>query len=168
MSTVAIQRASTPNAFTMSLYDYMNGLYNKIEQRAFNIFEENGRIPGHNLDHWLTAEAQFLTSVPIELTETGTELLVRAEVPGFTENELEITVEPGQVFITGKTEKTAEEKHKKTVYSEISTNEIFRTINLPSEIDPAKVNAVLKNGVLEISMQKAAQSKKVAVMAKAA
>jgi hypothetical protein len=35
MSTVAVHRASTPNAQTHRLYDYMNELYNKIAQRAF-------------------------------------------------------------------------------------------------------------------------------------
>jgi HSP20 family molecular chaperone IbpA len=168
MSTVAIQRASTPTAFTHSLYDYMNDLYNKISRRAFSIFEGNGRIDGHDLSDWLRAEAEILIPVPLELSETDTELAVRAQVPGFTEKELEIVVEPERLFITGKTEKKSEEKKKKTLYSEISSNEIFRTVALPAEIDPEKVSAVLKNGVLEVSMYKAKPAKKVPVMAKAA
>ena len=168
MSTVAIQRASTPTALTQSLYDYMNGIYDKIAQRAFSIFETNGRIHGHDVEDWLKAEADFLTVVPLELSETDTELTVRAEVPGFNEKDLEIVVEPGRLFITGKSEKKTEEKKKKTVYSEISSNEIFRSISLPAEIDTEKVNAVLKNGILEISMQKAKPATKVTVLAKAA
>jgi HSP20 family molecular chaperone IbpA len=167
MSTVAIQRASTPTALTHSLYDYMNELYSKIAQRAFSIFEGNGRIHGHDFEDWLKAEAEFLTPMPLELSETDTELTVRAEVPGFTEKELEIVAEPGHLFITGKTERKIEEK-KKTLYSEISSNQIFRTVALPAEIDPEKVSAVLRNGVLEISMHKARPAKKVPVMAKAA
>jgi HSP20 family molecular chaperone IbpA len=168
MSTVAIQRASTPTALTHSLYDYMNDLYNKIAQRAFSMFEGNGRIHGHDLEDWLKAETEFLTPVPLELSETDTELAVRAEVPGFPEKELEIIVEPGRLFITGKTEKKSEEKKNQTLFSEISSNEIFRTVALPAEIDPEKASAVLKNGVLEISMHKAKPAKKVPVMAKAA
>jgi HSP20 family molecular chaperone IbpA len=168
MSTVAIQRASTPSALTRSLSDYMNELYNKISQRAFSIFEGNGRFDGHDLADWLRAEAEILTPVPLELSETDAELAVRAEVPGFTEKELEIVVEPERLFITGKTERKSEEKKKKTLYSEISSNEIFRTVALPVEIDPEKVSAVLKNGVLEVSMYKAKPAKKVPVMVKAA
>jgi HSP20 family protein len=168
MSTVAIQRASTPTALTHSLYDYMNELSNRIAQRAFSMFEGNGRIQGHDLEDWLKAETEFLTPVPLELSETDTALAVRAEVPGFTERELEIVVEPGRLFITGKTEKKSEEKKKQALFSEISSNEIFRTIALPAEIDPEKASAVLKNGVLEISMPKAKTAKKVPVMAKAA
>jgi HSP20 family protein len=170
-TTVAIQRASTPTALTRSLHDYINELYNKISQRAFSLFEWNGRIDGHDLADWLTAEAEILTPVPLELSETDTELAVRAQVPGFTENDLEIVAEPGRLFITGKTEKRSEEneeKRKKTLYSEISSNEILRTVALPVEIDPEKVSAVLKNGVLEVSMYKAKPANKVPVMAKAA
>jgi HSP20 family protein len=168
MSTVAIQRASTPSALTRSLSDYMNELYNKISQRAFSIFEGNGRFDGHDLADWLRAEAEILTPVPLELSETDAELAVWAEVPGFTEKELEIVVEPERLFITGKTERKSEEKKTKTLYSEISSNEIFRTVALPVEIDPEKVSAVLKNGVLEVSMYKAKPAKKVPVMVKAA
>jgi HSP20 family protein len=146
----------------------MNELYNKISQRAFSIFEENGRTDGHDLADWLRAEAEILTPIPLELSETDTELVVRAQVPGFTEKELEIVAEPGRLFITGKAEKKSEEEKKKTLYSEISSNEIFRTVVLPAEIDPEKVSAVLKNGVLEVSMHKAKPAKKVPVMAKAA
>ena len=168
MSTVAIQRAATPTALTQSLYDYMNGIYGKIAQRAFSIFECNGRVHGHDVEDWLRAEADFLTAVPLELSETDSELTIRAEVPGFNEKDLEIVVEPGHLFITGKSEKKTEEKKKKTLYSEISSNEIFRCISLPAEIDMENVNAVLKNGILEISMQKAKPAAKVPVLAKAA
>jgi HSP20 family protein len=89
-------------------------------------------------------------------------------VPGFTEKELEIVAEPGRLFITGRSEKKSEEKKKKTLFSEISSNEIFRSVYLPAEIDTEKVSAVLKNGVLEISMHKAKPAKEVTVMAKAA
>jgi HSP20 family protein len=168
MSTVAVQRASTPTALTHSPHDYLNELYDKVARRAFSIFEYNGHTHGHDLEDWLEAESEFLNPVPLELTETDSEFTVRAEVPGFTEKELEVVAEPGRLFITGKTEKKSEEKKQKTIFSEISANEIFRSFPLPAEIDPEKVNAVLKNGVLEISMHKAKPAKKVTVMAKAA
>lgn len=168
MSQVAIQRASTPTALTHSLLDYMNELYDKVACRAFSIFEHNGHTHGHDLENWLKAESEFLTPVPVELSETETEYSVRAEVPGFTEKELEIVLDPGRVYITGKSEKKTEEKKKKTVYSEISQNEIFRSFCLPAEIDADKAKAVLNNGVLEITMPKAQPAKKVAIMAKAA
>ncbi len=165
--SVAIQRAS-PSGTLASLDKDMNELYDKIAQRAFSFFGDEGWIHGHDLDHWLKAESEFLTPVSVELSETDAEVSVRAEVPGFSEKDLEIGAEPGRLFIKGRVEKTTEEKKKKTIYSEISSNEIFRSINLPSDVDPEKVTAVLKNGVLDITMAKAVLAKKVAVMTKAA
>ena len=168
MSTVAFQKASSAGAVAGNIYDYMNELYDKIAKRAFSFFEQDGRVHGHDVDHWLMAEADLLNPVPLELSDSEFELTVRAEVPGFTEKELEVIVEPGRLFIKGKTEKKSEEKKKKTLYSEFSSNEIFRGISLPTEIDPEKVNATLKNGVLEISMPKTTPAKKISVAAKAA
>jgi HSP20 family protein len=146
----------------------MNDLYEQIARRAFSFLERDGRVHGHDIDQWLTAEAEFLNRVPLELAESETELTVRAEAPGFTEKELEVIVEPGRLFIKSKTEKRSEEKKKKTLYSEIASNEIFRSISLPTDIDPEKVSAVLKNGVLDISMPKAMPAQKVSVATKAA
>lgn len=168
MSAVAVQRAPTPNALTHRLYDYMNELYGKISKRAFSMFEEDGHSHGHDLDNWLKAECEFLCPAPLEVVETDSELTVRADVPGFTERELEIVAEPTRIFITGKAEKKAEENKKKMVYSEISSREVFRSIALPAKIDPEKATASLKNGVLEIFLQKTEPAKKIPVMAKAA
>lgn len=168
MSTVAVQRVLTPDAMMQGLYEYMDELEAKISKRAFSLFESNGRIDGHDVCDWLRAESEFLVPVPLEIIETETELAVRAEVPGFNEKELEVVAEPGRVFIRGKAEKKAEEKKKKTIYSEITSNEIFRSLALPVEIDPEKVTATLKNGVLEISTNKAKPAKKVSVMQKVA
>lgn len=165
--TLAIKRASPPSTLA-SMDKYMTELYDNIAQRAFSFFEDEGWIHGHDLDHWLKAEAEFVTPISLELSETETELAVRAEVPGFSEKDLEIGVEPGRLFIKGRVEKKTEEKKKKTTYSEMSSNEIFRSISLPSDVDPERVTAVLKNGVLDITMAKAVPAKKVAVTAKAA
>src|ERR1041384_6441838 len=94
MSTVPVQGASTPNALTHRLYDYMNELYQKISRRAFSIFEEKGNSHGHDLDHWLKAEAELLCPAPREIVETESAVTVRADVPGFFAQDLEIVAEP--------------------------------------------------------------------------
>jgi HSP20 family protein len=168
MSVASIQRAPTPNALTHSLNDYMSGLYKKISERAFSLFESSGKRNGRDLEDWLKAEAEFLLPVPSDISETQSKVSVRARVSGFTEKDLEIVAEPGRLFITGKAEKRVEEKNETALYSEISANEIFRTISIPEEIDIDKVSAQLKNGVLEISIPKKAPAKKAAATAQAA
>jgi HSP20 family protein len=146
----------------------MNELYQKISRRAFSIFEENDHNHGHDLDQWLRAEAEFLCPAPLKIVESDSEVTIRVDVPGFSEKELEIVAEPARLFITGMAETEMDKTKKKTVYSEVSSREVFRSIALPTRIDPEKVTASLKNGVLEVSLQKMEPAKKVPVMAKAA
>jgi HSP20 family protein len=77
-------------------------------------------------------------------------------------------VEPHRLTISGKREANEERKSKKTIYSEHCRNQIFRAVDLPAEVDTSKVTAKLKDGVLELSMPKAAETHKVRVEEKAA
>jgi len=78
-------------------------------------------------------------------------------VPGFSAKELEVAAEPHRLTITGKRETNEERTSKKTIYRERCSNQVFRAINLPAEVDTTKVTAKLKDGVLELSMPKAAK-----------
>ena len=49
-----------------------------------------------------------------------------------------------------------------------SVNQIFRTTDLPAEVDSSKVTATLRDGVLELSMPKVAKAQKVLVEEKPA
>ena len=110
----------------------------------------------------------MLLNVPVDLTETETELTIRANVPGFSEKDLEVRLAPRSVCITGKREEVSEQTEEKTVYSERRSNRIFRVLNLPSEIDPDRVSATVSEGILEIKLLKVGLGKKVPVVANAA
>ena len=151
-----------------SLLDRIEEMSNSIARRAFEIFENRGRALGHDLEDWLRAESELLHPVHLDITESDDVVMVRAEVPGFTAKELEIGVEPHRLTISGKRESSRERAGKKTIYSEHCVNQIFRTVDLPEEVDSSKVTATLKDGVLELSMPKAATPQKVKIEEKSA
>src|SRR5689334_22226390 len=97
-------------------FETMRELQEAIGRRAYELFETGGFASGHELEHWLQAETEFVKAVPLEVTETAEAFVFRAEVPGFTEKDLEIRVEPRRIYISGKREET-EPKKGKTVYS---------------------------------------------------
>jgi HSP20 family protein len=78
-----------------------------------------------------------------------------AEVPGFNDKELQVTAEPSRLTISGEREASKEEKKGKTVCSETCSNEIFRVVELPAEVNTEKVAATLKDGVLQLRMPNA-------------
>jgi len=65
--------------------------------------------------------------------------------------------------ISGKRETKKEEKKGETVYSESCSNQIMRLVDLPAEVETGKVTATLKNGVLELSLPKAAKARSIRV-----
>jgi len=153
---------------TDDVFDRIQKTYDSIARRAFEIFDGNGRWLGHELEDWFRAESELLHPVHLEITETDENLAVRAEVPGFTNKELTIDVEPRRLTIAGKHEAQEESKKGKTVYSERCAKEILRVVQLPAEVDSSKVNATLKDGVLNIEMPKAAHAKTIRVEPKIA
>jgi HSP20 family protein len=134
-------------------------LYDTISRRAFELYEKEGRIDGHNLRHWLEAEREILYPVHIKLEETDVEFVVLAELPGFTASDIEVSVEPRRVIITGKRGSREEDRQGDAVYVDPCGDEIFRTIDLPAEVNVLKVTAILKDGVLSVQLPKAAVTK---------
>lgn len=141
---------------------------NTIAQRAYELFASRGFTDGHDLDDWFLAESELFGQMPVSVTETENEVTVKAGLPGFTEKELEIKVEPRRLFIGGTHEEKSENKKKgETVHTE-HFNQVFRTINLPADVDPDKVKATLSKGNLEITLPKKEIGKKIPVEQKAA
>jgi HSP20 family protein len=86
--------------------------------------------------------------------------VVQAEVPGVKPGELQVQVENGRLAISG--ERTpATEPNKGVSYHrrERRYGKFSRTIQLPRDLDPEKVRAELRNGLLTIRIPKLASAK---------
>jgi HSP20 family molecular chaperone IbpA len=172
-TSVAVQRTEErPITITPveNLMDRINKTSQAITRRAYEIFEGNGRRFGHDVEDWFKAEMDMLHPTHVNIAEAEDSLEVKAEVPGFSEKEIEVSVEPHRLTITGKreTETEREEKKTKTVYSEFCSNQILRTVDLPATVDAEKTTATLKNGVLQLTMPKTAKAKTIEIKPKAA
>jgi len=97
-------------------------------------------------------------ALPASLEQTGTywprletslsdgEHVVRAELPGFTPENVEVNVTGNTLTIRGERKSGSEEK------SDVSHRSFSHTVALPEIVDPEKVKATLANGLLEIRM----------------
>ena len=172
----AVQKAAAPAPATTSLklvepetlFERINHLQESVARRAFELFEDRGALFGRDLDDWFRAETELLHPVHLEITETDDALTARAEVPGFEARDLEVSIEPRRITIAGRKESTKEKKTAKTIHKEQCSNEILRVVDLPVEIEAAKVTATLKDGLLDLRMPKTAQAKGTRVEAKGA
>ena len=88
----------------------------------------------------------------IDMIRDNGHLVVRAEVPGFKPEEIEIAAEGGVLTISGKHEETSEEKDKEFVRRERRYGAFSRTMPLPEGVDPKKIKATTTDGVLELTI----------------
>lgn len=149
------------------MFREMMEMTDRIAKRAYEMFAGRGFMNGHDLEDWFAAEREFLKPVPLELKDAKDELIVRAEVPGFEAKDLTIKVEGMNLVIRGKRETTKEEKEKegKTVYTERKAEEIYRLVPLPVMVMPETAKAEINNGVLELTLPKAAKPRNIKVAA---
>lgn len=109
-----------------------------------------------------------LSSPQVSFADTGEALTVRAELPGLTEKDIDISVTANA--LTVKAERKVEAPEGYAVHRrERQSFSFTQSYELPTRVDPEKVQASLKQGVLTLTLPKAAeaQPKKVTVSATA-
>ncbi|MBZ5539957.1 MAG: Hsp20/alpha crystallin family protein [Acidobacteriia bacterium] len=154
----------------------MQEFFDMIARRPFELLETRPRM-WREFESFFRPDAEVLHPVHVRLFETDEDLVLHAEVPGFTEKDLNVTVEPGRIIIAGKREHKEEKEFKETkgekkeltpYYKERYVNQIYRSVKLPMDIRAEGVKATLKNGILELTLPKVAPVKKVHVEVKTA
>lgn len=94
---------------------------------------------------------------PVNVEETADELILTADVPGYSQEAIEITLENGVLTIRGETgERTGE---RCCHLHERRTGSFERSFTLPRTVSAADVTATVENGVLRVQMPKAPDSK---------
>jgi HSP20 family protein len=100
-----------------------------------------------------------LLEPPAEVAESDGDVIVKLEVPGVAKDQLHVSVAEDEITVRGETRKETEEKKKSYYRQEIRYGAFERTMPLPADVDPAKASAELKDGILKITLPKAAQAK---------
>ena len=145
------------------LFEHAQDVYNLIARRAFEIFESRGHTHGNDREDWFRAESELLTPVKFNLSVSSEQLTARAEVPGFSREEIKISVETRRLSISGKTELPETHQSGKHAHSVKHAQLMFRVIDLPTEVNLSKARATFSDGTLEVVMPKAAPAKSVRV-----
>ncbi|HXY35300.1 MAG TPA: Hsp20/alpha crystallin family protein [Planctomycetaceae bacterium] len=102
----------------------------------------------------------------VDVAETNDAVHVTADLPGLTENDIEVTLSEGHLHIRGEKHAEKEDKNKNYHRIERTYGSFQRSIALPAEVNSEKVDASFKNGVLSIvlpKVQSASSGKKITV-----
>ena len=102
----------------------------------------------------------------IDVAEDDNSIIVRAEVPGCNAEDIEISVYGNTLTISGEKKLKEEKKEKGYYHVESSYGTFRRELTLPTDVDSEKIDATCKDGVLSVTLPKAAKAKAVKVKIK--
>lgn len=126
--------------------------------RRLSIWSPWGFMP-RDLD-WDDMDVDY-SDVQMDVYEEGDNVVVKVKAPGFKKDEMDVSVESGNVTVVGKAEERMEEEDKKRKYyrREISKRSFTRSSALPVEVEPSKAEAKFEDGVLKVTLPKSERAK---------
>ncbi len=109
---------------------------------------------------WRRLQAEEGAAVPpVDVIDTGEEILVKAEMPGVDRDHVDISINENTVNIKGDLREEKKYKEEDYYIAERSYRSFARSITIPVKIDANKVKASLKDGILELHLPKAEETK---------
>ena len=129
-----------------------------------NIFEDFRRSFGDLMSPWLpirTFLPTTITDLPVraplvDLVDNGDEYILRAELPGYSKDMVDVELNKDTLNLRAEKKTEEEEKSEDYLHRERTYSACQRTINFPEEVDPAKVEGTMKDGILELHIPKKA------------
>jgi HSP20 family protein len=90
----------------------------------------------------------------VDLVDNGSEFLVRAELPGVSKGDVELSVTPDGIELKAETKRQREETQNDYCYRERSYSALQRALSFPEEVVPDLAEASLEDGLLEVRVPK--------------
>ena len=127
--------------------------------------------PFTTLSAWRDAMRQFLAEgrvdpsdilpsvlasmyVPVDVLDTGDDLLIRADMPGVKAEKLKITLSGNTLTLRGEVETAADLEDAAYLHRERRVSGYTRSIPLPAAIEANEAQAVFRDGVLSLTLPK--------------
>lgn len=98
-----------------------------------------------------------LWSPQVEVLERGNNLVVRADLPGLSREDVDVEIDEDALIIRGHRHSDVEDDQEGFYRSERTYGSFYRAIPLPDSIDPSACSATFRDGVLEVTLPKPRQ-----------
>lgn len=132
------------------LRDFMS-----LREGMDRLFEDRWVSPG-SWATWSTTGTNFL---PLDIYETGDDLVVRAVVPGVKPEGIAIQFQGGVLTLRATSDEPTLPEGSTWLVHEVTPGEYIRQLTLPRSIDADKAHTTFENGVLTLTLPKSADAK---------
>ena len=131
-----------------------------MDQRWLSPFNNNGFLePGRIFNQFFPRNFRDLWEQKsfgpsIDMRETEKEIIIKADLPGVNQEDLDITVNENAVQLKGEVKQEENRNERGYHMTERRYGSFYRTIPLPSEVISEQATAKYRNGVLELTIPK--------------
>jgi HSP20 family protein len=102
---------------------------------------------------------QGLWAPPVDIYETDQAFILKAELPGFTKDDIQIELHENRLTLRGERKRETEAKEEQYHRRERAYGRFERAFWLPTSVDAEKIQAYFKDGVLELRIPKSEKAK---------
>ena len=143
-----------------SEFDEMFSAMNQLRSYMDRVFEEGGLAEGRRLPFFAG------TWPPTNLVDAGPNLVLTAEVPGLSENDVRLTLNQDVLTLSGERKVEAPQGYS-AHRQERAAVSFSRSFTLPCRVNAEQTTASVKNGILTVTLQKVAEAmpKQIAIKA---
>lgn len=128
------------------------GLVHRFADEMDRIFEDFGLGPRWSTASRALTQAAEVWAPQIDMFQRGNELVVKADLPGMSKDEVKVDVTDDAITITGERRREHEEEREGIYRIERSSGSFRRVVALPEGAMTDQAKATFRNGVLEITM----------------
>jgi HSP20 family protein len=105
------------------------------------------------------AETPEAWSIPLDVTRSGDDVVVKASIPGVDKKDIDVTIEESVLSIRAQVEEEKEEKDNGYLLRERRSGSFYRAVQLPDSVDAEKAESNYKDGVLTVRLPKQEEKK---------
>ena len=143
-----------PELFTQMKSPFIGSPLRGVEDVFQNMFKP-----------WVSSQRLTSQNIPLDVIEFTDKYLIRADLPGIDRKAVDISFENGTLLLKVQIEREEEKREATFLVRERLFSSALRTVQLPLADFKGTIDAVMKDGVLKISVPKAAerQTKKIEI-----
>ncbi len=116
-------------------------------------------------DEWISDEYEE-GQLSIDVYQTAKAIIVKSTIAGVKPEDIDISINNDMLTIRGKRQMDKKISEENYLYRECYWGSFSRSIILPVEVEPEKIDASLENGVLTVTLPKAKVSKQISIKVK--
>ena len=151
----SIKKTTPVKAESHGFFKEIEDRMQALERQFESFFPHNWYRPMHlEFPEWAKLGMMEIKSPKVDIIDRDDDILVKAEIPGFKKEDLDVSLTDTAITIKGSTSEEKKEEKGDYFRSETMKESFTRTLALPGEVDGSKATSTFKDGMLEVVVPK--------------